>query len=81
MEVKNTVLVVDDEKMIRSAVSAYFEKMGWRVCEAENVRAALALFEQAAVSFVILVIRILSWPPSFMVSMIFMICSVVFDAP
>ena len=54
MVVTNNVLIVDDEKMIRDAVSAYFTKMGWRIFEADNGRDALALFEKMPISFVIL---------------------------
>ena len=54
MDMANNVLIVDDEKMIRDAVSAYFTKMGWRAYEADNGRDALALFEKAPISFVIL---------------------------
>ncbi|MBP5443950.1 MAG: response regulator transcription factor [Treponema sp.] len=54
MDVTNIVLIVDDEKMIRDAVSAYFTKMGWRTFEADNGQDALALFEKTPISFVIL---------------------------
>ena len=54
MDVTNNVLIVDDEKMIRDAVSAYFTKMGWRVFEADNGQDALALFERTPIHFVIL---------------------------
>ena len=46
MDVTNNVLIVDDEKMIRDAVSAYFTRMGWRTFEADNGQDALALFEK-----------------------------------
>ncbi len=54
MDAANTVLIVDDEKMVRDAVSAYLTKMGWRVFEADNGQDALALFEKTPISFVIL---------------------------
>ena len=54
MDITHNVLIVDDEKMIRDAVSAYFTRMGWRVFEAENGQDALALFEKTPISFVIL---------------------------
>ena len=54
MDVTNNVLIVDDEKMIRDAVSAYFTKMGCRTYQADNGRDALALFEKTPISFVIL---------------------------
>lgn len=49
-----TVLVVDDEPMIREAVSSYLEKQGCQVFSAENGRQALDLFEREAIAFVIL---------------------------
>lgn len=54
MDVTNDVLIVDDEKMIRDAVSAYFTKMGCHTYQADNGRDALALFEKTPISFVIL---------------------------
>lgn len=54
MEAANNVLIVDDEKMIRDAVSAYFTKMGCHIYQADNGRDALALFEKMPISFVIL---------------------------
>ena len=54
MGLTNNVLVVDDETMIRDAVSACFTRMGWRAYEAGNGRDALALFEKTPISFVIL---------------------------
>ena len=49
-----TILVVEDESMIREAVSSYLEKQGCRVFAAENAREALRIFEREAVTFVIL---------------------------
>lgn len=49
-----TVLVVDDEPMIREAVSSYLEKQGCRVFSADNGRDALSVFEKEAITFVIL---------------------------
>lgn len=54
MDVTNNVLIVDDEKMIRDAVSAYFIRMGWCCYEADNGLDALALFAKTPISFVIL---------------------------
>lgn len=54
MEVTNRVLIVDDEKMIREAVSAFFTKMGWHTFEADTGRDALDLFARTPVDFVIL---------------------------
>lgn len=51
---EQTVLVVDDEPMIREAVSSYLCKQGCRVFSAENGRDALAIFDREAITFVIL---------------------------
>lgn len=48
------VLVVDDERMIRDAVSSYLENKGFTVFGAENGREALTLFEKEEFAFVIL---------------------------
>lgn len=49
-----TVLIVDDESMITEAVSSYFQKQGCRVFSADNGKDALDIFEQEAITFVIL---------------------------
>lgn len=49
-----TVLVVDDEPMIREAVSSYLTSQGCQVFSADNGRDALTIFEQKAITFVIL---------------------------
>lgn len=49
-----SILVVDDEPMLREAVSSYLQKQGHSVFTAENSREALELLEQTTVSFVIL---------------------------
>ena len=54
METKYNVLIVDDEKMIREAVSAYFTRMGCRTFEADNGPDALAVLRDAPIGFVIL---------------------------
>lgn len=48
------ILVVDDEQMIREAVSSYLEKQGYHVFAAETGRDALQIFEEQRISFVIL---------------------------
>lgn len=52
-DLKN-ILVVDDEAMIREAVSSYLEKQGYHVFTAETGRGALQLLEKQSISFVIL---------------------------
>ncbi len=42
------LLLIDDEPTIRSALSRYFTRRGWRVAEAENGSAALDLLHAAA---------------------------------
>lgn len=54
MEKGFKVLVVDDEKMIRDAVSAYFTKMGCEVSQADNGQDAIAAFEKEKPDFIIL---------------------------
>lgn len=48
------ILVVDDEQMIREAVSSYLEKQGCRVLPAETGQEALQIFQKESLSFVIL---------------------------
>lgn len=52
-ELKN-VLVVDDEEMIREAISSYLEKQGYHVFPAKTGREALEIFQRQNISFVIL---------------------------
>lgn len=52
-DLKN-VLVVDDEQMIREAVSSYLEKQGYHVFSAETGREALQILEKQMISLVIL---------------------------
>lgn len=43
-----SLLLIDDEPTIRSALSRYFTRRGWRVAEAENGRAALDILHAAS---------------------------------
>lgn len=49
-----TVLVIEDEMMIRESVSAYLQKQGCKTFQAENGRDGLAIFDREAINFVIL---------------------------
>lgn len=49
-----TVLIVDDEPMIREAVSSYLNKQGCLVFSADNGKDALAIFDREPITFVIL---------------------------
>lgn len=49
-----TILLVDDEPMIREAVSSYLESKSFRVLTAETGAEGLTIFEQELVHFVIL---------------------------
>lgn len=49
-----TVLVVDDEPMIREALSSYLNKQGCLVFSADNGKDALEVFDREAITFVIL---------------------------
>ncbi len=51
---QKTILIVDDEKMMREAVASYLEKQGYDVLQAETGKQALAFLEKEAISFVIL---------------------------
>ena len=42
-----SLLLIDDEPTIRSALSRYFTRRGWRVAEAENGAVALSLLQAA----------------------------------
>ena len=54
MEAVKTVLIVDDEPMIRESVSAYLVKKGYDVLTAQDGREALDVFAKNPVGFVIL---------------------------
>ena len=49
-----SVLIVEDEPMIREAVASYLEKQGCKVFLADNGVDALVIFEREAVTFIIL---------------------------
>lgn len=49
-----TVLIIEDEMMIRESVSAYLQKQGCITFQAENGKDALAIFEKETIHFVIL---------------------------
>lgn len=54
MEDDKTILVVDDEKMIRESVSSYLEKQGYRVLTAETGQEALRIFETEQIVLLVL---------------------------
>ena len=43
---QKTILIVDDENMIREAVASYLEKQGYHVLQAETGTQALSLLEK-----------------------------------
>ena len=45
------ILVVDDEQMIREALTSYLEKQGCHVFQAETGREALQVFQRESISF------------------------------
>ena len=51
---QKTILIVDDENMMREAVASYLEKQGYHVLQAKTGTQALSLLEKETVSFVIL---------------------------
>ena len=54
MTKQKTILIVDDENMMREAVASYLEKQGYDVLQAETGKQALDFLEKEAISFVIL---------------------------
>ncbi len=54
MAERKNILVVDDEQIIREAVSAYLEKQGCHVFQAETGQEALQIFQRESIAFVIL---------------------------
>ncbi len=54
MTKQKTILIVDDENMMREAVASYLEKQGYDVLQAETGKQALAFLEKEAISFVVL---------------------------
>lgn len=54
MEQNKTILVVDDEEMIREVISSYLEKKGFHVFTAETGEQAIQIFAKQTVSLVIL---------------------------
>ena len=51
---KKTILIVDDELMLREAVASYLEQKGFRVLTAETGSQALTMFERETIHFVVL---------------------------
>lgn len=54
MDPMTTILLVDDEQMLRDAASSYLEHKGFRVLTAAGGAEALELFQRETVDFVIL---------------------------
>lgn len=54
MAKQKTILIVDDENMMREAVASYLEKQGYDVLQAETGMQALDFLEKEVISFVIL---------------------------
>ncbi|OBZ07822.1 MULTISPECIES: response regulator transcription factor [Bacillales] len=51
---KRTILLVEDDTLMREVIMDYFKKEQWDVFEAENGRVALDIFEQNSVDLVVL---------------------------
>ena len=49
-----TILIVDDEPMLREAVASYLEQKGFRVLTADTGSQAMTMFERETIHFVIL---------------------------
>lgn len=54
LAIAQTVLIIDDEPMIRDAVSSYLNKQGCHVFSVDNGKDALKIFEREPITFVIL---------------------------
>lgn len=54
MEANNNVLIVDDEMMLREAISAFFTQKGCNIYQADNGQDALEIFAKNRIDFVIL---------------------------
>ena len=51
---KKTILIVDDEPMLREAAASYLEQKGFRALTAETGSQALTMFERETIHFVVL---------------------------
>lgn len=51
---KRTVLLVEDDPLMREFITDYFEREQWEVIEAENGKMALERFETSAVDLIVL---------------------------
>lgn len=51
---KRTILLVEDDMLMREVITDYFKKEQWEVFEAENGKIALEIFEQNSVDLVVL---------------------------
>ncbi|WP_217594595.1 response regulator transcription factor [Cohnella sp. GbtcB17] len=51
---KRTILLAEDDALMREFITDYFVREGWNVLEADNGRTALDLFERNAVDLVVL---------------------------
>lgn len=51
---KRSILLVEDDILMREFITDYFKKEQWEVHEAENGRLALEIFEQTSVDLVVL---------------------------
>lgn len=51
---KRTILLVEDDTLMREFITDYFKKEQWDVHEAENGKVALELFERVSVDLVVL---------------------------
>lgn len=50
----HSVLIIEDEILVREFISDYFEKESWTIYEAEDGQEALAIFEKQSIDIVIL---------------------------
>jgi DNA-binding response OmpR family regulator len=51
---KRSILLVEDDMLMREFITDYFKKEQWEVYEAENGRLALEIFEQTSIDLIVL---------------------------
>jgi DNA-binding response OmpR family regulator len=51
---KRSILLVEDDMLMREFITDYFKKEQWEVYEAENGRLAIEIFEQTSIDLIIL---------------------------
>ena len=58
MRINPTILILDDEELIRSSLRDYFEDLGWNVVTAESAEAAELIIETRHVDYATVDLRL-----------------------